>query len=270
MDVLTCCDGTQKEPLTPARDKKIYQIKYSERASTLMSPSSCFNTFPASNLLWNRKTNAGICQRCRLTWTHKFPQTHQSCSAVGDFAHPSQDAPPQSSRNLSFKVLTREISSGDLDLPSAATPLSSTVCLCCSPWGRDNRAIAPALRCKYAPPPEQTTSDDKGMQGCTESEEARLRSESGSGDGGRARRMENKDRKVERREANRGSVREKHQQPDLLNGNRAILIELLILEHSAAYFISFVHRSRDRLTCLSGSEIFPRDLNIDPRRHVTR
>lgn len=42
--------------------------------------------------------------------------------------------------------------------------------------------------------------------------------------------MENKDRKVERREANRESVREKHQQLDALNGNRAILIELLILE----------------------------------------
>lgn len=42
--------------------------------------------------------------------------------------------------------------------------------------------------------------------------------------------MENKDRKVERREASRESVREKHQQLDVLNGNRAILIELLILE----------------------------------------
>lgn len=48
--------------------------------------------------------------------------------------------------------------------------------------------------------------------------------------------MENKDRKVERREAKRKSVREKRQQLDVLNRtvqqkiDRAILTELLILE----------------------------------------
>lgn len=34
--------------------------------------------------------------------------------------------------------------------------------------------------------------------------------------------MENKDRKVERREAKRKSVREKRQQLDVLNGNREL------------------------------------------------
>lgn len=45
--------------------------------------------------------------------------------------------------------------------------------------------------------------------------------------------MENKDRKVEKREAKRKSMGENGQQLDTLNGNRelrAILIELLILE----------------------------------------
>lgn len=85
--------------------------------------------------------------------------------------------------------------------------------------------------------------------------------------------MEKKDRKVERGEAGRESVREKRQQLDALNGNRAILIELLILERAHDTQRLILPRlfiwSRDRFTRLSGSEIFPRDLNIDQRRHMT-
>lgn len=48
---------------------------------------------------------------------------------------------------LPFKVLRSDISSVNLDLPSAATPLCLSLR---SPWGRDNHAIILAMRCKYA------------------------------------------------------------------------------------------------------------------------
>lgn len=125
--------------------------------------------------------------------SHKLPATH--LSLVRSLALPSE-------------VLWSEISSANLDLPSAATPLSSTVCLCARHGDRIiTQSSLPGDASMHHPPhpPNKQHQMTKGHRAAWSKRKHDGGMRAGVGDGGRREYKDRKVKRIESRERNANS-----------------------------------------------------------------